>query len=146
LLKKPEAQMEASDEDRPLIHHLPPQEQCSKYTCDGTVNIDSKPALKQSTGNWRACFFILGVEFTECICFYGVSKNLVTYLTSVLHESNVNAAQSVSIWIGSCFFTPLIGAFLADTYWGRYWTVVMSILVIILVRPTSRAATERYNL
>lgn len=124
--------MEASDEDRPLIHHLPPQEQCSKYTCDGTVNIDSKPALKQSTGNWRACFFILGVEFTECICFYGVSKNLVTYLTSVLHESNVNAAQSVSIWIGSCFFTPLIGAFLADTYWGRYWTVVMSILVIIL--------------
>uniref|UniRef100_A0A0E0B9M2 Major facilitator superfamily (MFS) profile domain-containing protein n=1 Tax=Oryza glumipatula TaxID=40148 RepID=A0A0E0B9M2_9ORYZ len=132
LLKKPEAQMEASDEERPLIHHLPPQEQCSKYTCDGTVNIDSKPALKQSTGNWRACFFILGVEFTECICFYGVSKNLVTYLTSVLHESNVDAAQNVSIWIGSCFFTPLIGAFLADTYWGRYWTVVMSILVIIL--------------
>uniref|UniRef100_A0A0E0EX48 Major facilitator superfamily (MFS) profile domain-containing protein n=1 Tax=Oryza meridionalis TaxID=40149 RepID=A0A0E0EX48_9ORYZ len=105
--------MEASDEERPLIHHLPPQEQCSKYTCDGTVNIDS-------------------VEFTECICFYGVSKNLVTYLTSVLHESNVNAAQNVSIWIGSCFFTPLIGAFLADTYWGRYWTVVMSTLVIIL--------------
>uniref|UniRef100_A0A0E0M709 Major facilitator superfamily (MFS) profile domain-containing protein n=1 Tax=Oryza punctata TaxID=4537 RepID=A0A0E0M709_ORYPU len=124
--------MEASDEERPLIHHLSPQEQCSKYTCDGTVNIDNKPALKQSTGNWRACFFILGVEFTECICFFGVTKNLVTYLTSVLHESNVDAAQSVSIWIGSCFFTPLIGAFLADTYWGRYWTVAMSVLVIIL--------------
>ncbi|KAF0929685.1 hypothetical protein E2562_023033, partial [Oryza meyeriana var. granulata] len=49
----------AADEERPLIHHLPPQEQCSQYTCDGTVNIDKKPALKQSTGNWRQCFFVL---------------------------------------------------------------------------------------
>uniref|UniRef100_A0A0E0B747 Uncharacterized protein n=2 Tax=Oryza glumipatula TaxID=40148 RepID=A0A0E0B747_9ORYZ len=112
----------AADEERPLIQHLPPEEQCSQYTCDGTVNSDKKPALKQSTGNWRACFFILGAQFAETLCFFMVSKNLVTYLTSALHESNIDAAQSVSIWIGTSFFTPLIGAFLADTYWGRYWT------------------------
>uniref|UniRef100_A0A0D9XH88 Uncharacterized protein n=1 Tax=Leersia perrieri TaxID=77586 RepID=A0A0D9XH88_9ORYZ len=124
--------MEASDEERLLSHHLPPQEQCSQYTCDGTVNIDNEPALMQNTGNWRACFFILGVEFTECLCFFGVSKNLVTYLTGVLQESNIDAAQSVSIWIGSCFFIPLLVAFLADTYWGRYWTVVNSLFVLVI--------------
>uniref|UniRef100_A0A0E0QVL1 Major facilitator superfamily (MFS) profile domain-containing protein n=1 Tax=Oryza rufipogon TaxID=4529 RepID=A0A0E0QVL1_ORYRU len=121
--------MEGADEERPLIHHLPPQEQCSQYTCDGTVDIDRRPALKHSTGNWRACFFILGAEFTQCLCFSAVVKNLVRYLTSVLQESNVNAARSVSTWIGTCFFTPLIGAFLADTFWGRYRTIVICLSV-----------------
>ncbi|KAL5225624.1 hypothetical protein ABZP36_012263 [Zizania latifolia] len=121
--------MEAADEESPLIHHLPPQEQCSECTSDGTIDVDQKPALRQTTGNWKACIFILGSEFTECLCFSGVSKNLVTYLTSVLQESNVEAARSVSTWVGSCFFSPLIGAFLADTYWGRYWTVVISLSV-----------------
>ncbi|KAL5224930.1 hypothetical protein ABZP36_011569 [Zizania latifolia] len=121
--------METADEERPLIHHQHPQEQCSEYTCDGTIDIDQKPALKQSTGNWRACFFILGSEFTECLCLFGVLKNLVKYLTSVLQESNVNAARSVSTWVGTCFFTPLFGAFMADTYWGRYCTVVVSLSV-----------------
>ncbi|KAG8088041.1 hypothetical protein GUJ93_ZPchr0010g11071 [Zizania palustris] len=121
--------MEAADEERPLIHHLHPQEQYSEYTCDGTIDIDQKPALKRSTGNWRACFFILGSEFNECLSLFGVSKNLVKYLTRVLQESNVNAARSVSTWVGTCFFTPLLGAFMADTYWGRYWTVVISLSV-----------------
>uniref|UniRef100_A0A0E0M4Z3 Major facilitator superfamily (MFS) profile domain-containing protein n=1 Tax=Oryza punctata TaxID=4537 RepID=A0A0E0M4Z3_ORYPU len=134
LLKRPQAHMDAraADEERPLIHHLPPQEQCSQYTCDGTVNSDKMPALKQSTGNWRACFFILGAQFTETLCFFMVSKNLVTYLTSALQESNIDAARSVSIWIGTSFLTPLLGAFFADTYWGRYWTTVISLFVIII--------------
>ena len=58
---------------------------------------------------------------------------MVTYLTSVLHESNVDAATNVSTWLGSCFFTPLLGAFLADTYWGRYWTVVIFISIQAIV-------------
>uniref|UniRef100_A0ACD5VPM1 Uncharacterized protein n=4 Tax=Avena sativa TaxID=4498 RepID=A0ACD5VPM1_AVESA len=116
--------MEVADEEKPLIHYLPHQDEGSRYTSDGTVDITNQPACKHSTGNWRACYFILGAEFTEGICFFAIQKNLVTFLTSVLHESNVDAARNVSTWIGSCFFTPLIGAFLADTYWGRYWTIV----------------------
>ncbi|KAI4970410.1 hypothetical protein ZWY2020_001324 [Hordeum vulgare] len=125
--------MEAADEERPLLNHLcrPPQpkEECSRYTGDGTVDINAQPALKQSTGNWRACFFILGAEFSECVCFFAVSKNLITYLTTVLHESNVGAARNVSAWVGSCFLTPVIGAFLADSYWGRYLTILVFLSV-----------------
>ncbi|KAK3157321.1 hypothetical protein QOZ80_2AG0119330 [Eleusine coracana subsp. coracana] len=120
----------SADEERPLlIRQLPRQDEYSQYTSDGTVDIYNKPALKRSTGNWRACFFIMGVEFTECVAFFAIGKNLVTYLTGVLHESNVDAARNVSAWIGSSFFTPLIGAFLADTYSGRYWTVVFSLSI-----------------
>ncbi|VAI90211.1 unnamed protein product [Triticum turgidum subsp. durum] len=72
-----------------------------------------------------------GAEFSECLCFFAVSKNLVTYLTTVLHESNVDAARNVSTWVGSCFITPVIGAFLADSYWGRYSTIAIFLSVYI---------------
>ncbi|XP_010424978.1 PREDICTED: protein NRT1/ PTR FAMILY 8.4 isoform X2 [Camelina sativa] len=26
-------------------------------------------------------------------------------------------------WQGTCYITPLIGALIADAYWGRYWTI-----------------------
>jgi peptide/histidine transporter 3/4 len=76
---------------------------------------------------------VLGVEFCECVAFYAVERNLVTYLTTVLHESKVTAAQNVSAWVGACFLTPLIGAFLADTYLGRYWIMVASLPVSTIV-------------
>nr|BAJ99733.1 predicted protein [Hordeum vulgare subsp. vulgare] len=124
-----EAEAAVADEEKPLIHHLPRQDEGSEHTSDGTVDINKQPARRRSTGNWRACYFILGAEFTEGICFFGIQKNLVTYLTSVLQESNVGAARNVSTWTGSCFFTPLIGAFLADTYWGRYRAIVVFLSV-----------------
>lgn len=117
--------MEAEDEERPLLHPQSPQDVGSPYTSDGSVDIDKQPALKHTTGNWRACYFILGVEFCESLAFFAISKNLVTYLTKVLHESKVEAARNVNAWVGACFVTPLIGAFLADTYWGRFRTVVV---------------------
>jgi peptide/histidine transporter 3/4 len=82
-----------------------------------------------------------GSEISESLAFSGIQKNLITYLTSVLHESNVDAAKNVSTWIGSCFFTPLIGAFLADTYWGTYWTVVIfiSIQAVVSCNKLSRS-------
>ncbi|KAL6906258.1 hypothetical protein ACP4OV_003859 [Aristida adscensionis] len=131
----------AADEERPLIHRLPPQDGSSEYTSDGTVDINQQPALKKSTGNWRACFLILAAEFTECVAFFGISKNLVTYLIGELHESNVDAAKNVSAWIGSSFFTPLIGAYLADTFWGRYRTVVVFLSLYVVGMLTLTAST-----
>nr|XP_009624506.1 protein NRT1/ PTR FAMILY 8.3-like [Nicotiana tomentosiformis] len=93
------------------------------YTGDGSVDIKGNPVLKSETGNWRACPFILGNECCERLAYYGIATNLVTYLTTKLHEGNVSAARNVTTWAGTCSLTPLIGAVLADAYWGRYWTI-----------------------
>ncbi|KAK4597029.1 hypothetical protein RGQ29_014874 [Quercus rubra] len=116
--------MGSVEDDRSLIEDgLLQNESGREYTGDGSVDFHGKPVLKQNTGNWRACPFILGTEGCERLAYYGIATNLVTYLTNKLHEGNVSAATSVTTWQGTCYLTPLIGAVLADAYWGRYWTI-----------------------
>ncbi|XVE62014.1 hypothetical protein DITRI_Ditri06bG0084900 [Diplodiscus trichospermus] len=93
------------------------------YTSDGTVDIHKKPANKNKTGNWKACRFILGNECCERLAYYGMGTNLVNYLQQRLNQGSVTASNNVTNWSGTCYITPLIGAFLADAYLGRYWTI-----------------------
>ncbi|KAK7319192.1 hypothetical protein RJT34_03910 [Clitoria ternatea] len=119
------------DDDTPFLGQqrsprLFPQEEGTKQCAgDGSVDFKGRPVVKKGTGNWRACIFILGNESCERLAFFGISTNLVTYLTTKLHDGNVSAARNVSIWQGTCYLTPLIGAIVADGYWGRYWTIAV---------------------
>ncbi|MQM11907.1 hypothetical protein Taro_044820 [Colocasia esculenta] len=103
------------------------------YTGDGSVDINGNPILREGTGGWRACPFILGNECCERLAYYGISTNLVTYLTKKLHQGNVSAARNVTTWQGTCYIAPLIGAVLADSYWGRYWTISVFSTVYFIV-------------
>ena len=67
------------------------------------------------------------------LAFFGVGVNLVLFLTRVLGQDNVNAANNVSKWIGTVYMFSLIGAFLSDSYWGRYLTCTVFQLVFVLV-------------
>ncbi|XP_076931780.1 protein NRT1/ PTR FAMILY 8.2-like [Bidens hawaiensis] len=93
------------------------------YTNDGTVTLKNERAIKRKTGNWKACPFILGNECCERLAYYGMSTNLVNYLSDRLNQGNVRASTNVANWAGTCYATPLLGAFLADAYFGRYWTI-----------------------
>ncbi|BAT88369.1 protein NRT1/ PTR FAMILY 8.2-like [Vigna umbellata] len=102
------------------------------YTKDGTVDYRGNPANKKETGTWRACPFILGNECCERLAYYGMSTNLVLYFKNRLNQHSATASKNVSNWSGTCYITPLIGAFLADSYLGRYWTIaVFSIIYAI---------------
>ncbi|KAK3153461.1 hypothetical protein QOZ80_2BG0173420 [Eleusine coracana subsp. coracana] len=63
------------------------------------------------------------------MAYYGVGTNLVSYLTKVQQQSNVTAASNIASWQGLCYLSPLLGAFLADSYWGRYRTIVISLAI-----------------
>ncbi|CDY15809.1 BnaC02g34280D [Brassica napus] len=99
------------------------QEEVKLYAEDGSVDINGNPPLKQKTGNWKACPFIFANECCERLAYYGIAKNLITYFTNELHETNVSAARHVMTWQGTCYITPLLGALIADAYWGRYRTI-----------------------
>ncbi|WVZ57908.1 hypothetical protein U9M48_008242 [Paspalum notatum var. saurae] len=116
----------------PLLHGTPSQDN-EQYTFNGSVDVRGKPASKKHTGKWRACYSILGGEFCCSMAYYGVGTNLVTYLTKVQKLSNVAAASNDNLWQGTCYLTPLLGAFLADSYWGRHRTIVVSLVGMILL-------------
>ncbi|KAJ4745739.1 Protein NRT1/ PTR FAMILY 5.1 [Rhynchospora pubera] len=93
-------------------------------------------AQKQQTGGWKAAFFILSTELCQWIAICSITNNLVVYLKTQLLEDNVAAAAHVSTWYGTCFLTTLIGAYMADSWWGNYSTV-KRFFIIYLVGMTS---------
>ncbi|KAG6522260.1 protein NRT1/ PTR FAMILY 8.1-like [Zingiber officinale] len=108
------------------------EDYADKYTKDGTTDLHGHPSLKKDTGNWRACPYILANECCERLAYYGMSTNLVNYMKDRLNQGNASAANNVSNWSGTCYITPLLGAFIADAYLGRYWTISSFMIVYIL--------------
>ena len=43
----------------------------------------------------------------------------------------------VTNWSGTCYIFPLLGAFIADSYLGRYNTIIIFSILYIIVRLMS---------
>ncbi|XP_010532218.1 PREDICTED: protein NRT1/ PTR FAMILY 5.1 [Tarenaya hassleriana] len=102
------------------------------YTQDGTVDIHGRPVMASKTGRWRACSFLLGYEAFERMAFYGIASNLVNYLTTRLHEDTISSVRNVNNWSGAVWITPILGAYIADSYLGRFWTFTISSLIYVM--------------
>ncbi|XP_010418901.2 PREDICTED: protein NRT1/ PTR FAMILY 5.11-like [Camelina sativa] len=99
------------------------------------VNTESsmdKPAGRSSSGGWKSARLIIGVEMAEQFAFCGISSNLITYLTGPLGESTAAAAANVNAWTGTVSFLPLLWGFIADSFLGRFRTIVISSSLYIL--------------
>ncbi|ERM97850.1 hypothetical protein AMTR_s00118p00129200 [Amborella trichopoda] len=98
----------------------------------GITDVHGRPAVRSGTGGWRSSLFIIGVEVAERLAYYGASSNLITYLTDYLNQNTATAAKNVNIWSGVASLLPLLGAFVADSYLGRYRTIIISSLIYLL--------------
>ncbi|KAF2308680.1 hypothetical protein GH714_012233 [Hevea brasiliensis] len=67
--------------------------------------------------------FIIGNETFEKLGTVGSSTNLVVYLNTVFNLKSVTATTVVNVFNGATNLAPLLGAFLCDTYFGRYKTL-----------------------
>ncbi|XP_058224327.1 protein NRT1/ PTR FAMILY 7.3 isoform X2 [Rhododendron vialii] len=66
------------------------------------------------------------------LAFFGVGVNLVLFLTRVLQQENAEAANNVSNWTGTVYIFSLVGAFLSDSYWGRYKTCAIFQVIFVI--------------
>ncbi|CAL4921679.1 unnamed protein product [Urochloa decumbens] len=92
--------------------------------------------IKHHAGGWRASSYILLTQCFEELAYYAIQFNLVTFLRTVLYESNVTAARNYTNWQGTCYIAPLAGAIIADSYLGRYLTTMAFFTVYLLGMAT----------
>ncbi|KAG0576798.1 hypothetical protein KC19_5G108500 [Ceratodon purpureus] len=103
-----------------------------EYVGDGSVDIRKRPSKKSASGQWKAAYFIMGVQLLERTAYYGIALNLVTYLVQELHEGTEESSTTIFNWAGVAWILPLLGGFLADAYTGRFWMIVVSIVIYLL--------------
>ncbi|OVA09745.1 Proton-dependent oligopeptide transporter family [Macleaya cordata] len=99
---------------------------------DDPINEKPNNKIKRHLGGWRSAGLLLVNQGLVTLAFFGVGVNLVLFLTRVLGHSNASAANSVSKWTGTVYIFSLVGAFLSDSYWGRYLTCAIFQVIAIL--------------
>ncbi|XP_061352915.1 protein NRT1/ PTR FAMILY 5.2-like [Gastrolobium bilobum] len=104
----------------------------SEYTQDGTVDLKGNAILKSKRGGWKACSFLVVYEIFERMAYYGISSNLILYLTKKLHQGTVTSSNNVTNWVGTIWITPILGAYVADAHLGRYWTFAIASIIYLL--------------
>ncbi|KAE8678839.1 Protein NRT1/ PTR FAMILY 7.3 [Hibiscus syriacus] len=99
---------------------------------DENENITNGKDKYENKGGWKLASLLLVNQGLATLAFFGVGVNLVLFLTRVLDQDNASAANNVSKWTGTVYLCSLIGAFLSDSYWGRYLTCAIFQLILVL--------------
>lgn len=87
---------------------------------------------KKQLGGVRTMPFILANEICDRFAGAGFHANMITYLTQVLNLPLVKASNTLTNFGGTSSFTPLIGAFIADSFAGRFWTIIIGSIIYLL--------------
>ncbi|XP_059198394.1 solute carrier family 15 member 2 [Centropristis striata] len=77
------------------------------------------------------CFIVVN-EFCERFSYYGMKALLTLYFVTYLHWDQ-NLSTAVYHAFGSlCYFTPILGALIADSWLGKYKTIIYLSIVYVI--------------
>ncbi|KAL2515866.1 Protein NRT1/PTR FAMILY 2.11 [Forsythia ovata] len=89
----------------------------------------------------KAMPFIIGNETFEKLGAIGTLHNLQIYLTTFFNMKRITATTLLNVFNGTTNFATLLGAYLCDTYFGRYNTLgfgsIASFLGLLLITLTA---------
>ncbi|KAK9269263.1 hypothetical protein L1049_001033 [Liquidambar formosana] len=89
---------------------------------------DDKKQQRQR-GGIKTMPFILANEICDRFATTGFHANMITYLTQKLNLPLVQASNTLTNFSGTSSFTPLIGALIADSFAGRFWTIIVASII-----------------
>ncbi|KAI5078677.1 hypothetical protein GOP47_0006348 [Adiantum capillus-veneris] len=90
------------------------------------IDADVQKDKFEGKGGWKTLPFIIGNEACERMGSLSVLWNMAPYLMGEYHMTYLRAGYIVNTVSGTCSLTPLLGAYLADSYFGRYNTILGS--------------------
>ncbi|XP_010049663.2 protein NRT1/ PTR FAMILY 1.2 [Eucalyptus grandis] len=105
---------------------------------------DKANEAKQVTskkGGLKTMPFIIANEILEKVAGYGLLPNMIFYLIRKYHFNAASGANVLFLWSATSNFTPVLGAFISDSFLGRFRTIgftsVISLLGMILLWLTA---------
>ncbi|KAJ9167836.1 hypothetical protein P3X46_019428 [Hevea brasiliensis] len=88
--------------------------------------------VKRKKGGLRTMPFIIANETFEKVAGVGLHANMILYLQNEYNLSSATGANILFIWAATSYFTPIIGAFVSDSYLGRFRVIVLGTVVSLL--------------
>ncbi|XP_021723831.1 protein NRT1/ PTR FAMILY 3.1-like [Chenopodium quinoa] len=73
--------------------------------------------------------FIFANEVCEKLAVVGFQTNMISYLTEQLHMPLTKAANTLTNFGGTGSLTPFLGAFIADSFAGKFWTITIASII-----------------
>jgi proton-dependent oligopeptide transporter, POT family len=98
----------------------------------------SDPPTAAATRWPRPIKFIIGNEACERFSYYGIRGILALYISEVLFqalpkdEGKDRATEIIHLWVFANYFSALLGGWLSDKLWGRYYTIFYVSLIYCL--------------
>nr|XP_015213982.1 PREDICTED: solute carrier family 15 member 2 [Lepisosteus oculatus] len=105
-----------------------------KNTEDGALQKNVKPRSPKLCGtNYPLSIaFIVVNEFCERFSYYGMKALLTLYFLNYLHWDENLSTAVYHAFSGLCYFTPLIGALIADSWLGKFKTIIYLSIVYVI--------------
>lgn len=91
-----------------------------------------EPPAEKKLKSPKSVWFIVCDELCERFNYYGLRTILVLYLTTILNYSDDDSTMIYHGFIFLSYFMPMLGAILADSYWGKFKTIIRLSMVYAL--------------
>ncbi|KAI3495389.1 hypothetical protein L1887_37726 [Cichorium endivia] len=99
---------------------------------EGKVDWKGRAATKNKHGGMRAAVIVVATFAFENMANLALAVNLVFYFNTVMHYDIADAANHLTNFMGTSYILSILMAVLADTYIGRFRTVLIAAFVEFL--------------
>lgn len=69
-------------------------------------------------------FFLFAGEFAERFSYYGMRAILPLYMSDQMGFGEGAGGRYYTYFLAACYLLPLVGGYIADNFFGKYWTIV----------------------
>lgn len=97
---------------------------------------DDQQSSSKKKGGLRTMPFIIVNETFEKVASLGLQANMILYLKNEYHLSNAAGANVLFVWSAISNLTPILGAFLSDSYLGRFPVIALASLLTFMGMST----------
>ncbi|KAL8522049.1 hypothetical protein ACS0TY_012265 [Phlomoides rotata] len=110
---------------------------------------NEEPLLEntRTKGGLKAVILIIGNDAVEKMATFALIANMILYLMEQYHMEMATASNILFLWSSATNLAPVVGAFIADSYSGRFYTIgfgsVIYLLGTILLWSTSVISQAR---